>query len=98
MSRLCPGGLMSDSDLPGPRGRGSAINPPNRFGGPHYELDPDQLEADPEGPAGPPRPPTRYFPDRSRSIVTENSSPDVGFRWSINPYRGCQHGCSYCMS
>jgi DNA repair photolyase len=42
--------------------------------------------------------PTEYLPDHSRSIVSENSSPDVGFRYSINPYRGCSHGCSYCYA
>jgi DNA repair photolyase len=42
--------------------------------------------------------PTEYLPDRSRTIVSENDSPDVGFRYSINPYRGCSHGCSYCYA
>ena len=42
--------------------------------------------------------PTEYLPDRSRTIVSENKSPDVGFRYSINPYRGCSHGCSYCYA
>lgn len=36
--------------------------------------------------------------DRSRSILSTNDSPDVGFRWSVNPYRGCQHACAYCFS
>jgi len=36
--------------------------------------------------------------DRSRSIVSENKSPDVGFRFSVNPYRGCQHACAYCYA
>src|SRR5262249_45915424 len=43
-------------------------------------------------------PRTEFILERSRSIVTENDSPDVPFRYSINPYRGCEHGCSYCMS
>src|SRR5207237_2891179 len=42
--------------------------------------------------------PTEYLVDRSRTIVTENDSPDVSFRYSINPYRGCSHGCSYCYA
>ena len=41
---------------------------------------------------------TEYFPDDSRSIVSENDSPDIPFRYSLNPYRGCQHGCSYCYA
>lgn len=38
-----------------------------------------------------------FFEDQSRSIVSGNDSPDVGFRWSVNPYRGCQHACAYCL-
>ncbi len=38
------------------------------------------------------------YEDRSRSILSENDSPDVGFRWSVNPYRGCFHACSYCYA
>jgi DNA repair photolyase len=44
------------------------------------------------------RPPTEYLPDDSQSIVAQNDSPDVGFRYSVNPYRGCAHGCSYCYA
>ena len=38
------------------------------------------------------------LPDRSRSIIAENDSPDVGFEVSMNPYRGCEHGCIYCYA
>ena len=38
------------------------------------------------------------LPDRARSIITTNDSPDVGFDQSINPYRGCSHGCVYCFA
>jgi DNA repair photolyase len=38
------------------------------------------------------------YEDTSRSILASNDSPDVGFRWSVNPYRGCQHGCVYCYA
>jgi DNA repair photolyase len=41
---------------------------------------------------------TRFFRDVSRSIVAHNDSPDVGFRVSVNPYRGCEHGCIYCYA
>ena len=37
-------------------------------------------------------------PDRARSVITTNDSPDVGFDYSINPYRGCEHGCIYCFA
>ena len=38
------------------------------------------------------------LPDRARGIITTNDSPDVGFEQSINPYRGCSHGCVYCFA
>jgi DNA repair photolyase len=80
------------------RGRGSQLDPPNRFGGPFHVLELDEVEDDAEYLEGLGRRPTEYIPDRSRSIVAENDSPDVGFRYSINPYRGCQHGCAYCFA
>jgi DNA repair photolyase len=89
---------MSTSDRPNAKGRGSQLNPPNRFGGPHYEADLEQVEHDAEYLAGLHNLATEYLPDRSRSIVTENDSPDIPFRFSINPYRGCSHGCSYCYA
>jgi DNA repair photolyase len=83
---------------PEAKGRGSQLNPPNRFGGPVHELDLGEVEQDEEYLESLRNRPTEYLPDRSRSIVTENDSPDVGFRYSINPYRGCSHGCSYCYA
>lgn len=41
---------------------------------------------------------TQFYKDASRSIVTENDSPDIGFRFSMNFYRGCEHGCAYCYA
>lgn len=75
-----------------PRGRGSSLNPPNRFIPIHYEEDPARLDPDA------PRPRTQLFEDRTASIITTNDSPDVGFTHSLNPYRGCEHGCSYCYA
>jgi len=76
--------------LPAPRGRGAVKNPPNRFV-------PLEIEADPEeGPPG--SVPTRFFLDHTKSVITTNQSPDVGIEASINPYRGCEHGCSYCFA
>jgi DNA repair photolyase len=75
-----------------PHGRGAASNPPNRFT-PHWHVrDPDWT--DPEDPA----PSTRFLKDTARAILTSNASPDVGFTYSINPYRGCEHGCIYCYA
>ncbi len=86
------------TDRPSPKGRGSHINPPNRFEKIHYEPDLEQLQHDDEYLESQNHPATEYFLDHSRSIVTENDSPDVPFRYSINPYRGCSHGCSYCFA
>ena len=74
------------------RGRGAADNPANRFEKIHYECDPDA--DDPDSPA----PATQFYKDVARSILTTNDSPDVGFEVSINPYRGCEHGCIYCYA
>jgi DNA repair photolyase len=41
---------------------------------------------------------TELLSDRSRSLITHNDSPDVGFSFSLNPYRGCEHGCIYCYA
>src|SRR5262249_51377239 len=72
--------------------RGAAINPPNRFIPLEYVADPDCP------PEEAPAPRTQFFVDRSRSIVMTNDSPDVGFTHSVNPYRGCEHGCAYCYA
>src|SRR5215468_2043386 len=72
-------------------GRGAADNPSNRFDKLAYTLDPDASDPDT------PRPATEFLRDRSRSILSRNESPDVGFDVSINPYRGCEHGCVYCV-
>lgn len=74
----------------GMKGRGAAGNPPNRFERIEYVADPDAP------PAG--RPETELLRDRSRSIIATNPSPDVGFDASVNPYRGCAHGCAYCFA
>jgi DNA repair photolyase len=73
-------------------GRGAAGNPPNRFESISYDRDPESTEE--ESPA----PRTQFFRDLSQSIITYNDSPDVGFSASINPYRGCEHGCIYCYA
>jgi DNA repair photolyase len=73
-------------------GRGAAGNPKNRFERIEVEPDLDELEGEE------PRPETIYLRDHSRSIIARNDSPDIGFDASINPYRGCSHGCVYCAS
>jgi DNA repair photolyase len=74
------------------RGRGAASNPKNRF---------ESVERVPEPPDDSDEvcsPNTQFFPDHSKSIIAYNDSPDVGFDASINPYRGCEHGCVYCYA
>jgi DNA repair photolyase len=75
-----------------PHGRGAADNPPNRFIPLHYAPDPDCPPDDAAAPA------TQFFRDATRTIIASNDSPDVGFTHSVNPYRGCEHGCSYCYA
>jgi DNA repair photolyase len=75
-----------------PRGRGATINPVDRFMALHYELDEFSSPED----ARPLR--TEFFKDDTQSIVSRNNSPDVGFETSVNPYRGCEHGCAYCYA
>jgi DNA repair photolyase len=89
---------MSDAQPPRAKGRGSQIHPPNRFGVPHHEFDWEQIGDDTEHREHLHNLPTEYIPDRTRSIVSTNDSPDLFFRFSLNPYRGCQHGCAYCYA
>jgi DNA repair photolyase len=72
-------------------GRGAAGNPGNRFDRTEYAV---SEWDEPEDPART----TIFLKDASRSIITYNESPDVGFDASINPYRGCEHGCVYCFA
>jgi DNA repair photolyase len=72
--------------------RGAASNPANRFDEIHIEPDADW---DPEQD---PLPRTRFLRDHSSRILTTNDSPDVPFEVTLNPYRGCEHGCVYCYA
>ena len=72
--------------------RGAAENPPNRFENIHLERD------DEWNPEEDPLPRTQFLKDTSKSIIAYNDSPDIGFEASVNPYRGCEHGCIYCYA
>src|SRR3954469_13913137 len=77
------------------RGRGASWSPANRFEKLHVDLtDVDVVESVCETEEIPRRP-TQYFRDGTKSIITHNASPDVGFETSLNPYRGCEHGGIY---
>jgi DNA repair photolyase len=75
--------------------RGAGTNPPNRFLHTRRAYDPDIADLDP---ADEPATRTQFIPDLTQSILSRNDSPDVGFTWSANPYRGCEHGCAYCYA
>jgi len=62
-------------------------NPPNRFHEAHIDWDGEPPPAD-----------LCVHEEQAKSALSENRSPDVGFRWSVNPYRGCFHGCAYCYA
>ncbi|WP_257387370.1 PA0069 family radical SAM protein [Tahibacter caeni] len=86
------------SDLHKPeriKGRGSRVNPAGRFEVTTHEAVDDGWYQDGE-PVAPPR--TTVIEERARHIVTQNASPDIPFDASINPYRGCEHGCAYCYA
>ncbi len=76
------------------RGRGASANPGGRYEGVQRESFDDGWDLDD---ALPPFE-TEIIVERARTIITKNDSPDIGFDRSINPYRGCEHGCSYCFA
>jgi len=76
------------------KGRGAQSNPDCRYQAQSRErVSDDWFEEVPESPQR-----TTVTRDHSKSILARNSSPDVPFSVSINPYRGCEHGCSYCFA
>ncbi len=77
-------------------GRAAGVSPPNRFERVRLEEDLEQLDGEQLPDVG--RVPTEFLTDESRTVISSNDSPDVPFRYSINPYRGCEHGCAYCYA
>jgi DNA repair photolyase len=77
--------------------RGAPENPVNRFE--KIQIEPD-ADWNPEEDYGsrPQGPQTQFYKDHSQTVIARNDSPDVGFSASLNPYRGCEHGCIYCYA
>ncbi len=76
------------------KGRATPLNTPNRFERLVYSPLPIEIPADDDLPPVH----TTFYRDTSRSILAKNDSPDVPFTYSLNPYRGCEHGCIYCYA
>jgi DNA repair photolyase len=76
------------------QGRGAAFNPGNRFERLHI----DESSVESNDPEQARKVPTIFYHDTTRSIFAKNDSPDVPFTFSVNPYRGCEHGCIYCYA
>ena len=74
------------------RGRGVSANPENRFTDKSIKFDPDSDTG------LYPSKNTAFITDHSESIISSNKSPDIPFEFSLNPYRGCEHGCVYCYA
>ncbi|MBL0948252.1 PA0069 family radical SAM protein [Brevundimonas sp.] len=78
------------------RGRGAKSNASGRFEATQVEAFDDGWTD--EDATASTQIPTTITPLRSRTIISKNQSPDIGFERSINPYNGCSHGCSYCYA
>ena len=78
------------------RGRGAQSNTSSRFL--KNQTTPDLSDAGWVDPDDQRMLKTQVFKDTSRTIIAENDSPDIPFRFSLNAYRGCEHGCSYCYA
>ena len=79
------------------RGRGASSNPANRFLPIHVVPDPSDSLSEEDG-SDPGGDRTVFMRDTTRSVISRNQSPDLHFGASFNPYRGCEHGCSYCYA
>ncbi len=87
---------IDSTEKPGAiKGRGTAVNPANRFERERVEAFDDGWDLPEEEGT---KPQTVLIRDATRSIIARNDSPDIAFSQSVNPYRGCEHGCIYCFA
>lgn len=77
-------------------GRAAGFNPPNRYE--PIQLEPDTEHDEFEQDLESVKIPTQFYRDETQSLIRQNDSPDIPFRYSINAYRGCEHGCAYCYA
>lgn len=80
------------------KGRGASFNPPNRFEEITVGPAPEDIAEYFEDPDPQRKILTRFYFDHTKSVLAKNDSPDLGFTYSLNPYRGCEHGCIYCYA
>ena len=91
--------MRPNDSIPGKvKGRGAPSSPTNRFSDVHLNIldehkEHERIEGEP-----PRRPETQILDDHAKSIINKVDSPDVYMGWSLNPYRGCEHGCFYCYA
>ena len=80
------------------KGRGAVSNPAGRFDNTPSVAVHDGWDRAPDDDFPNPDPVTTFLPDKTRNIIATNNSPDIPFEQSINPYKGCEHGCVYCYA
>lgn len=90
--------VRSPPRAPARHGRGATGNPACRYDAQETEAFDDGWGTLDAAFAALPPLPTTLTPDRSRTVISRNASPDLGFDRAVNPYRGCEHGCVYCYA
>jgi len=90
--------MAREFEPPPRKGRGASYNPKVRFESSARDPFDDGWGSLAAAQAETPAPPTEVIADQSRTVIAHNASPDIPFERSINPYRGCEHGCIYCYA
>jgi DNA repair photolyase len=94
VGRVDPFSTTSGSGAPA--GRGTGLNPAQRFERMHVVPDPGAERGPWDDEPADPR--TQFYDDATTTVLSRNDSPDLGFSYGLNPYRGCEHGCAYCYA